>query len=118
MATHRRLPHDPLREQDMRSFPRDLNVCFQQGRAECFAFEMPFDLIVCNGLVGGRFFHDDAQYAAFLTSCRACLAPNGSILLANHFHDGSKPDVMRFMRYASQASFTVEGGWRLTRITV
>lgn len=113
MASHRRLPHDPLRERDMQSFPRDLNVRFQQGRAEHFAFEEPFNLIVCNGLVGGRFFHDDTQYAAFLDSCRSALAPGGSILLANHFHDGSKPDVERFMRYASQAGFEVKGDWRL-----
>ena len=113
MAENRSLPHDPLREKDMQRFPRDFNVRFQLGRAECFAFQKPFDLIVCNGLVGGRFFHSDTQYAAFLTSCRACLAPNGSILLANHFHEGSKPDVTCFMRYASQAGFTVEGDWHM-----
>ena len=118
MATHRCLPHDSLREQDIRRFPHDLNVRFQLGRAEFFAFEKPFDLIVCNGLVGGRFFHSEAHYAAFLDSCRACLAQNGSILLANHFHEGAKPDVERFMRFAFQAGFTVDGDWRLTRITV
>lgn len=117
MATHRRLPHDPLREKDMRRFPSDLNVRFQQGRAEHFAFEQPYDLIICNGLVGGRFFHDDMQYAAFLDSCRNALAPSGNILLANHFHDGSKPYVERFMRYASQVGFAVKGDWHIMRIT-
>ena len=117
MATQRRLPHDPTREQDMQCFPCDLNVRFQQGRAECFAFEKPFDLIVCNGLIGGRFFHDEAQYTAFLDSCRNALAVGGSILLANHFHDGSRLDVEHFMRHASQAGFTVEGNWRLMRLS-
>lgn len=116
MAENRRLPHDAMREQEMQRFPRDLNVRFQLGRAECFTFEKPLDLIVCNGLVGGRFFHDDAQYAAFLASCRPALPPDRSILLANHFHEGSRPDVERFMRYAFQAGFTVEGNWRLMRL--
>ena len=116
MATHRCLPHDPLREQDMRRFPRDLNVRFQQGRAEDFAFKKPFNLIVCNGLVGGRFFYSESQYDAFLTSCRNALFPGGSILLANHFHEGSKPDVERFIRFASHAGFTVEGNWRMMHI--
>lgn len=113
MATHRRLPHDPLREKAMQSFPRDLNVRFQQGRAEYFIFEKPFNLIVCNGLVGGRFFHANTQYAAFLNSCINALAPSGNILLANHFHEGSKPNVEQFMYYASQAGFMVKGDWRL-----
>ena len=113
MATHRRLPHDPLREKDMQRFPRDLNVRYQQGRAERFAFEKPFDLIICNGLVGGRFFHDEMQYTAFLSSCRNALVPDGKILLANHFHEGSKPDVECFMRYVSQAGFTLQGDWHL-----
>ena len=116
MASHRRLPHDPVREKDLQRFSRDLNVHFQQGRAECFAFEKPFDLIVCNGLVGGRFFHDETQFDAFLDSCRNSLSPKGHILLANHFHEGSKPDVERFMRHASQAGFKLKGDWHLMRL--
>ncbi|MBR4675390.1 MAG: class I SAM-dependent methyltransferase [Victivallales bacterium] len=111
MASNRCLPHDAAREQHMRRFPCNLNVCFQQGCAECFAFERPFDIIVCNGLVGGRFFHAEEQYSAFLVSCRNALAPQGTILLANHFHDGSRSDVERFMQLASQTGFSVEGTW-------
>ena len=111
MAGNRRLPHDAPREQSMQRFSRDLRVRFQQGCAEHFAFETPFDIIVCNGLVGGRFFHAEEQYSAFLTSCRNSLAPQGTLLLANHFHEGSRSDVERFMQLASQAGFKVEGTW-------
>ena len=97
----------------MRRYPRHLNVAFCQGQAGDFSFGRPFDLIVCNGLVGGRFFHRPEQYAGFLASCRKCLAPGGRLFLANRFHEGARRDVEAFMRAAARAGFPMQGTWRL-----
>ncbi len=104
MAQMRRLPHDSRREAMMRRF--DGKADFRLGRAESFSGS--YDFIVCNGLVGGRFFSKDAQYRAFLNSCRASLRPNGQLLIADHFHEGSQRNLERFKRMAEASGFSCD----------
>ena len=96
----------------MRRFPQELNLHFQVGQAEQFILPAPVDLVVCNGLVGGRFFNQPGQFDGFLRSCQAALVPQGMVLLANHFHEGRRIWVEAFVRRARQAGFVVQGHWQ------
>lgn len=92
MAQNRRLPHDRQRER----LYRKAIAQFIWGRAECF--HVKADVIVCNGLIGGRFFNTNEQYHAFLTCCKEAGAKY--VLVANRFHEGRRPAVERFKKMA------------------
>lgn len=111
MARTKTLPHSPKRQETLRAFPNSLPVSFNFGLADNFNAP-PADVIVCNGLLGGRFFHSHENYAGFLHSCRRCLAPNGTVFIANRFHEGMRHNLLTFMKVASDAGFTVTtGNW-------
>ncbi|MBQ6473992.1 MAG: hypothetical protein IJJ33_18530 [Victivallales bacterium] len=112
MATRRTLPHDAHRQGRLRRYPESLPVLFRQGDATTFCSPTPFDLILCNGLVGGDYLHQDRDYRAFIQNCASQLAPRGAILLANRFHTGRRVHVERFITFAKQAGFTVSGDWQ------
>ncbi|MBO7532958.1 MAG: class I SAM-dependent methyltransferase, partial [Victivallales bacterium] len=61
MASHRRLPHDAARERLFRRYPEDLPVTFSYGFAESYRDGSMYDVIVCNGLAGGRFLNAAPQ---------------------------------------------------------
>ena len=92
MAQNRRLPHDARREAIMKGF--DGNADFQLGSAEHFSGN--YDIIVCNGLIGGRFFYKESQYVAFLHCCGKALRPGGKVVISDRFHEGSKRNMERF----------------------
>jgi len=112
MASQRILPHDSQRQTRLRRYPAALPVCFCQGNAVTFCSPAPFDLILCNGLVGGEYLCQDSDYRVFLQNCARQLAPRGAILLANRFHTGRRVHVERFVALAKQAGFTVSGSWQ------
>ncbi len=114
MASHRQLPHDPSRQ---RRFPTlrphtPVAVSFRRGHAEDYDDGTVHDLIVCNGLAGGRFLSAAPQLNAFLDTLERLLASNGLVLLGNRFHDGSRPGVERLMRLAVQRGWSLSGHWQ------
>ena len=112
MAEHRRLPHDPRRELRLRQYPADLPVRFRANRFQDLAGEEAFDVIVCNGLAGGRFLHQRQDVALFLETCRRHVSPGGTVFLANHFHDGCRPACERLLAEAAGRGFLVNGAWQ------
>ena len=101
MAENRRIPHDLHRQAMMNRF--DGSAVFRRGTAEEFSGE--YDVIVCNGLVGGRFFCAESQYSAFLLSCKTSLRPGGRVLIADRFHEGSLRNLERFREIAVASGF-------------
>lgn len=92
-----RFPHDPVREGIFREATRD---CFEQGFDTAIRFccadildapeAAPFDLIICNGLLGGPIIHARSAMEAVVRNLAGLLAPGGMLLAADHFHGGWK----------------------------
>ena len=112
MASHRRLPHDAARERLFRRYPEDLPVTFNVGFAESYRDGSMYDVIVCNGLAGGRFLYAAPQLTAFLQTCDTLLAHHGRMFAANRFHEGERPGVERLRAIARQSGWSVEGHWQ------
>ncbi|HQC51944.1 MAG TPA: class I SAM-dependent methyltransferase [Lentisphaeria bacterium] len=112
MAENRRLPHDPVRELRLRRYPPELPARFRAERFQELSGEEAFDVIVCNGLAGGRFLHECQDIARFLENCCRCLRPGGTIFLANHFHDGCRSACQRLLAEAAQRGFQISGDWQ------
>lgn len=97
-AREQSLPHDPKRQQSYRQRVAALKnagwserVCF---RAVDLLGGIPasgaYDLILCNGLLGGPIINEPAVLAGVVTTLVKLLAPGGCLLAANRFHDGWK----------------------------
>lgn len=111
-ATHRRFTHDRLREALLREATSAL---FLQGYGRCISFRHQdiltssspspsprenrdraegenrlFNLILCNGLLGGPIIHGKEQLDRVACNLAALLAPGGILLAADHFHGGWK----------------------------
>ncbi len=112
MAQNRRLPHDDARERLFHRYSSTLPVTFTYGFAESYRDDSQYDVIVCNGLAGGRFLNAAPQLTAFLKTCGALLAPHGRMFIANRFHEGERPGVERLRRLACQSGWSVEGHWQ------
>ena len=129
MAENRRLPHDPARERvfeekrppakgrggaqnDETRAWGGATVHFLGGDALAVPCAGPFDLIVANGLVGGRFLRSPPALVKFLAEAERLLATGGVLALANHFHAGELPVLEGFAESARRAGWTVEGELR------
>ena len=111
MATNRILPHDVVRSRHFERFANINNVEFQTGDAS--NLELPHaDAIVCNGLIGGRFFNTTTQYAALISQINKALPIGGGFFCASNFHDGCKNNVEQFMRLLQNNGYSIEGAWR------
>lgn len=96
-AAYGRFPHDPARERLFRAGSAD---CFERGYATAIRFccvnilDAPeaelFDLILCNGLLGGPLIHDRREMDTAVRNLTGLLAPGGMLLAADHFHGGWK----------------------------
>jgi chemotaxis methyl-accepting protein methylase len=96
-AAHGRFPHDPAREVSFRQESAD---CFEQGADAAIRFccvnildapdTEPFDLILCNGLLGGPIIHTRQAMGDLVRNLTGLLAPGGLLLAADHFHGGWK----------------------------
>ena len=107
-ATHRRFPHDRQREAQFR---QGTAMLFEHGfqariRFNCVDLaEIPFksalqkgeqigadrfDLILCNGLLGGPIIHGKMQLERVVGNLARLLAPGGILLAADNFHGGWK----------------------------
>ena len=96
-AAQGRFPHDPARE---RLFREETRGCFEKGLDTSIHFccadiltaaeAAPFDLILCNGLLGGPIIHAHNTTYAVVRNLAGLLAPGGLLLAADHFHGGWK----------------------------
>ena len=97
-ACHAAFPHDLQRERQFRSTTADI---LDSAYAACLSFRPAdltdvtavqrserFDLIVCNGLLGGPIIHQPARIRRVLDTLVSLLAPGGMLLAANSFHGG------------------------------
>lgn len=112
MARCRCLPHDPVRQRRLQRYGADLPVEFEASRFQNFSAPEPFDIIVCNGLVGGRFLHRRQDLDVFLETCLRSLLPQGSVFLANHFHDGCRASCEHLLEQARRRGLLVQGAWQ------
>lgn len=101
-AAHGRFPHDPAREVFYRERTLD---CFEQGYDATIRFccrnildtpkERQFDLILCNGLLGGPIIHDRCAMDTVVRNLAGLLSSGGMLLAADHFHGGWKQKCPR-----------------------
>jgi hypothetical protein len=95
-ASHLFYPHDLRHLERMRLVMAPL---FSEGYAERLRFfrddllhlapvNLPYDLILCNGTIGGPFLHQPQQVTAALDGLTARLAPEGILCIADRFHGG------------------------------
>jgi SAM-dependent methyltransferase len=103
-ATHRRFPHDQRRELLFRRETRSLfeqgfqnNIHFRRVDLTQIPFNPPvpkqeenFDLIICNGFLGGPIINGKEQLERIVTSLANLLEPDGILLAADNFHGGWK----------------------------
>jgi len=99
-AAHACFPHDPLREADYR---REIQAVFTCKASERLLFRSVdlrgsvhdeessvFDLILCNGLLGGPILNSPRETQDVVARLTRLLAPDGIILIADCFHGGWK----------------------------
>ena len=103
-ATHVRFPHDPHRESTCQ---REVAAIFEQGAGRCLVFscanllsgcptsEGEFDLILCNGLLGGPIINQRIELELAVRTLAALLKPGGLLLAADSFHGGWKKNIPR-----------------------
>lgn len=122
-AQQRYLPHLPDRQQAYRQRVAPL---LRQGWQERVVFqaadllsatvsESGFDLILCNGLLGGPIISTLQRVRQVIGQLAQRLEPGGVLLAANHFHDGWRnrmPDtaLLELFRAAGLRPLAIEEG--------
>jgi chemotaxis methyl-accepting protein methylase len=101
-AAHGYFPHDPEKEN---LFHRMIGPLFASGETRGIVFfrddvlrppplnEEPYDIVLCNGLLGGPFIHGKERLAAAVTSLARRMGPGGILLAADRFHGGWKKEA-------------------------
>jgi len=129
-AAHRSFPHDPKRETIYRrETARIIEMGYHQRiRFRCAdltgnlpphlwqsGIDRQFDLILCNGLLGGPIVGESEQLEHVLANLSSLLAPGGILLAADSFHDGWKSECRKdglkglFLRVGLEISDAGEG---------
>ncbi|HCE67054.1 MAG: hypothetical protein A2X82_08445 [Geobacteraceae bacterium GWC2_55_20] len=96
-AAHCSFPQDRLREQ---LFRRETSRLFETGYSSRILFSCadltaspaaePFELILCNGLLGGPILNRFPELERVMANLAGLLAPGGLLLVADSFHQGWK----------------------------
>jgi len=97
-AAHCILPHDPLRQEALRrwtvpvfSSGAERSLSFRQADLLTMAGDrQQFDLILCNGLLGGPLIHEREEIGRIVNNLAALLMPGGLVLATDSFHGGWK----------------------------
>lgn len=105
-AAHGLFPHNPVHEAAFRSVTGPV---FRQAACDSLRFssvdlldagaadlerrELAYDLIVCNGLLGGPIIHHREQLQRIAGRLVRGLAADGMLLVADHFHGGWKKKI-------------------------
>jgi len=101
-AAHGYFPHDPARERQYRGMMEPLlmageteGITFSRGdiTRPAAVQEESYDIILCNGILGGPFIHDEKEITAAVTALVGRLAPGGVLLVSDRFHGGWKRAV-------------------------
>lgn len=101
-AAHVFFPHDAGRQGDYR---QKIAPLLETGWMERVEFRLDdirrntddgeYDVILCNGILGGPLLHDEEELAAAVSSLAGRLRPGGILLAANRFHGGWKKLVQQ-----------------------
>jgi chemotaxis methyl-accepting protein methylase len=100
-AESRCLPHQPERE---KNYQQRVQPLLEQGWGDRISFRTrdllteqivsaPFDLILCNGLLGGPIINQPSQLQQVLKQLAGLLSRGGVLLVADHFHAGWKKQL-------------------------
>lgn len=98
-AAHGSFPHDPDRQKRFRTVVQPLFAAHAVDKMIFFRDtilrhpaedEKAYDIILCNGILGGPFLHDPARIENSLAALAKRLKPGGGILTADRFHGGWK----------------------------
>jgi len=106
-AAHARFPHDLTRQLEFRTLLAQL---FSRGAQQRMVFRAidvedihgghasaaegtGFDLIICNGLLGGPIINLPRRIETIVRNLSALLRPDGLLLAADHFHGGWKKNI-------------------------
>ncbi|HBG07551.1 MAG: chemotaxis protein CheR [Geobacteraceae bacterium GWC2_58_44] len=94
-AAHLFFPHDPDREREYRRRVAPLLMETAPVPMEFYLDEVgsatsrePYDLILCNGLLGGPLLHETAELSGAIEALASRLTPGGVLLAADRFHAG------------------------------
>ncbi len=95
-AAHGFFPHDAARQNAFRSRVTGLHAAdlaerllfSQEDLLTTPAGNDQYDLILCNGVLGGPFLNDREELARVIAGLARKLNPEGVLLAANHFHEG------------------------------
>lgn len=102
-AAHACLPHDPNRERTFREAvlplcegDRQRSMIFRVADLEAIPASVEgFDLIICNGLLGGPIINHPQRMESIVRNLAALLRPHGLLLAADHFHGGWRKGIPR-----------------------
>jgi SAM-dependent methyltransferase len=102
-AAHVCLPHAPDRERTFREAVLPLferggqrNVIFRTTDLEAIpVYSEGFDMIICNGLLGGPIINHPRRMESIVRNLAALLRPQGLLLAADHFHGGWRKGIPR-----------------------
>jgi chemotaxis methyl-accepting protein methylase len=98
-AAHRHFPHDPLRTEAYRLHTAPLRANGATGKIRFTledligaapASERGYDIILCNGLLGGPFLHEPRDLVEMVRRLTGRLSGKGILLAASRFHGGWK----------------------------
>lgn len=97
-AAHGFFPHDPPRQEAFRLLRDELRPTGALGRIRFIAADLTadaggtetFDVILCNGILGGPFMHERRILERVVAGLANRLARGGIILAADRFHVGWK----------------------------
>jgi hypothetical protein len=112
MAAERRLPHLSEHERRYRELP-ECRVVFLAAEARRPPLNARFDVILCNGLVGGPALSEAEDVVQLLGRMDCLLAPGGGCTWANRFHGGHRPKVRRALDLARERGWAVQGSEEL-----
>jgi hypothetical protein len=94
-AAHAFFPHDPGRERDYRARVAPLlnqeagrSMEFHLENVVCATGRGEYQLILCNGLLGGPLMHEPGELSSAIGALASRLAPGGILLAADRFHAG------------------------------
>lgn len=100
-AAHGYFPHDPEKQKRFHAFMEPL-LATNAPRSVVFfqddilrhpsPDEKPYDIILCNGLLGGPFLHEQGLLEGAITAMAKRLGAGGILLAADRFHAGWKKE--------------------------
>ncbi len=122
-GAHMYFPHAPEREREYRDRTAALlapganapAMEFYLDRVDAPPQREPYDLVLCNGLLGGPLLHGSDELASAFAGLSARLAPGGLLLAADRFHAGwrqrvPEEDLFALMRPHGLTPFEVPEG--------